>query len=82
MSFPVAADELEYPDHGHTGSENPFYLTSNRDYGRNKPTQFEVPTKYKPINNKFTRAFVAERVPDTTLNTFLTPSRVHQLFDS
>lgn len=62
--------------------DNPIYLTSNMEYGRDKPTEFELPSKYKPINNKFTRAFVAERVPDTALNTFLTPSRVHSLFDS
>lgn len=82
QSFPVAAEEVKYPKHGLNGHENPIYTTSNRNYGRLQPDEQDIPPSYHPIDNKFTKAFIAERVPDTTLNTFKTPSRVHHAFDS
>jgi hypothetical protein len=78
----VKADEMVYPPSGLKGTDNPMYMTRNGEYGRVKPLQQDLPSKYFPITNKFSDSFVAERIPDTTLNTFLTPSRVHHLFDS
>lgn len=78
----VKAEDMVYPSPGLQGTQNPMYMTRNREYGRVKPVQQDLPSKYLPITNKFTDSFVAERIPDTGLNTFLTPSRVHNLFDS
>ena len=78
----VKADEMVYPESGIKGVENPMYMTRNSEYGRVRPLQQDLPSKYFPITNKFTDSFIAERIPDTGLNTFLTPSRVHHLFDS
>lgn len=76
------AEDMVYPESGLQGTQNPMYMTRNREYGRVKPSQQDFPSKYVPITNKFTDSFIAERIPDTGLNTFLTPSRVHNLFDS
>ena len=78
----VRAEEMKYPAQGLKGLDNPKYMTSNRDYGRVQPTQFDLPNKYFPINNKFSTHSGGERIPDTGLNTSKTPSRVHNLFDS
>lgn len=78
----IRASSIQYPDSGLEGSTNPMYSTRNREYGRVKPMQQDLPSKYLPITNKFTDSFVGGRIPDTGLNTFLTPSRVHSLFDS
>ena len=82
VELKVKAEEMVYPESGLQGTQNPMYMTRNREYGRVKPSQQDLPSKYFPITNKFTDSFVAERIPDTGLNTFLTPSRVHHLFDS
>ena len=81
-SLLVRAEEMRYPQQGLSGLDNPKYMTNNREYGRVQPTQFDLPGKYYPINNKFSTNFGGERIPDTGLNTFMTPSRVHHLFDS
>ena len=78
----VKAEDMVYPPSGLKGTDNPMYMTRNSEYGRVKPMQQDLSAKYVPITNKFTDSFVAERIPDTGLNTFLTPSRVHHLFDS
>jgi alkylated DNA repair dioxygenase AlkB len=80
--FPVKADTIRYPQSEMRGADNPLYWTSNRDYGRMKPSEFELPNKFHPLDNKFSSAFNAGRDHDTTLNTFLTPSRVHTNFDA
>ena len=80
--FPSQADSMHYPQPSLKGHDNPIYHTSNMDYGKETPVQYEMPPKYFPISDKFSTAFSAGRVPDTTLNTFLTPSRVHKLFDA
>ena len=82
VSLKVKAEDMVYPEPGLEGTQNPMYMTRNREYGRLHPGQQDLPSKYFPITNKFTDAFVAERIPDTGLNTFLTPSRIHHLFDS
>lgn len=82
VELKVKAEDMHYPESGLAGTQNPMYMTRNREYGRLHPTQHDLPSKYLPITNKFTDSFVAERIPDTGLNTFLTPSRVHHLFDS
>lgn len=78
----INASSIVYPESGLAGSSNPMYTTRNREYGRVKPMQQDLPSKYYPITNKFTDSFIGGRNPDTGLNTFLTPSRVHALFDS
>jgi Domain of unknown function (DUF4490) len=82
VELKVKAEDMIYPKPGLEGTQNPMYMTRNREYGRVQPLQQDLPSKYFPITNKFTDSFVAERIPDTGLNTFLTPSRVHNLFDS
>lgn len=79
--FPVKAETIKYPKCELRGNDNPLYWTSNRDYGRVKPSSFDLPPKFHPIDNKFSDAFNAGRDHDTALNTFLTPSRVHTNFD-
>jgi len=78
----INALSIQYPEIGLEGSRNPMYSTRNREYGRVKPMQQDLPSGYFPITNKFTDSFIGGRIPDTGLNTFLTPSRVHSLFDS
>ncbi|OMJ70221.1 hypothetical protein SteCoe_31851 [Stentor coeruleus] len=82
VEFKIKAEEIKYPSPGLEGTQNPMYMTRNREYGRVQPSQQDISSKFFPITNKFTDSFVAERIPDTGLNTFLTPSRVHHLFDS
>lgn len=81
-SLNVKAEEMNYPAVGINIGDNPKYMTRNSEYGRLHPTQADLPAKYLPMNNKFSTSFVAERIPDTGLNTFKNPSRVHHLFDS
>lgn len=78
----VKAENMNYPESGLKGTQNPMYMTRNSEYGRVKPDQQDLPSKFMPITNKFTQSFIAERIPDTGLNTFLTPSRIHNLFDA
>lgn len=78
----VKANEMKYPESGLIGSQNPKYTTRNREYGRVMPLQQDLPSGFYPISNKFTDSFAGGRIPDTGLNTFLTPSRVHYLFDA
>lgn len=80
--FPSKAQSMHYPEPSLKGHDNPVYHTFNMDYGKERPVQYEMPPKYFPISDKFSSAFSAGRVPDTTLNTFLTPSRVHKNFDA
>jgi hypothetical protein len=80
--YPSKAASMHYPQPSLKGHDSPIYQTANMEYGKEKPTQYELPPKYFPISDKFSTAFSAGRVPDTTLNTFPTPSRVHRLFDS
>jgi hypothetical protein len=73
-------ENMHYPEPGLKSP--PVYVTSNSDYGRVRPSVEDLPNKYCPRNTKFTSAFIESREPDTGLNTFMTPSRVHKLFDS
>ena len=34
--------------------ENPIFRTTNRDYGRQNMSQYEVPTEYHTVNRTFT----------------------------
>ena len=79
--FPVRSDEIRYPPNQIKGSENPMYISANREYGRLQPAPFDMSNKFHPRNEIFTHTFVGERIPDTGLNTSKTPSRVHSNFD-
>jgi hypothetical protein len=81
-SLNIDAKDMKYPESGLTGASNPKYSTRNGEYGRVIPMQQDLPSKFYPISNKFTDSFWGGRIPDTGLNTFLTPSRVHYLFDA
>ena len=63
-------------------SSNPLYKTSNNLYGNCNPTEYEKPTEYFPISTAFTKQFLGGNFSDTGLNTFKTPSRVHNLYDA
>ena len=60
-----------------------MYITSSQEYGKVKPSQWDMPEKYFPRSNIFTNSFVGGQIiPDTKLNTAKTPSRVHGEFDA
>ena len=46
------------------------------------PTEYEKPTEYFPISTTFTKQFQGGNFSDTGLNTFKTPSRVHNAYDA
>ena len=78
--FPVKPEEYKYPEHG-LNIGNPLYMTSNMDYGRLKPSGFEVPEKFFPRDISFTNSYGGSNFMFNGLNTASTFSNVHKLLD-
>jgi hypothetical protein len=77
--FPYTADEFKYPN-----IEKPksLYIKSNDEYGSKKPNQLELPDKYFPINNTFSKEFSSLMFKNNSLNTAQSRSKVHANLDS
>jgi len=78
--FPVKPNEYRYPEHG-LNIGNPLYMTTNMDIGRLKPSGYEVPEKYFPINRTFTNQFGGGNFKFNGLNTGVEFSKSHKAND-
>ena len=52
--FPVKPEMISYPDQG-LNIGNKLYETSSKEIGGLKPSDYEIPDKYFPVNRTFTR---------------------------
>ncbi|CAL1143808.1 unnamed protein product, partial [Cladocopium goreaui] len=84
--FPVQAQNYCYPPSGKKGGQhdiaqemgasNPLFSTSAQAYGSEMPMDHQVPDRYFPSTNYFTKAFVDSKPRYTGLSTAPTPSKV------
>jgi len=79
--FPVTADKIEYPEPVKRGATNPLYSTSSQAHGSEKPMVHQLPDRYFPSTNKFTKGFVDTKPRYTGLSTAPTYSTVHKALD-
>mmetsp|Transcript_10391 Transcript_10391/g.18652 ORF Transcript_10391/g.18652 Transcript_10391/m.18652 type:complete len:184 (+) Transcript_10391:86-637(+) len=79
--FPVKAGDMFYPETMKKGAGNPLYSTSAQDIGKEPPKQHQIPDRFFPSTNKFSKLFVDTRPRYTGLNTSQTASKVHSAFD-
>lgn len=79
--FPSEASAYQYPPPAKKGSDNPLYATSSQNYGKEPPMDHQVPDRYFPSTNNFTKRFVDHKNRYTGLNTAWTPSRIHDSMD-
>ena len=79
--FPFTASQFKYPQ---DGKEQPktFFRKYNDEYGSKKPNDLELPEKYFPINNTFTKEFNQLNFKNHSLNTAASRSKVHANLDS
>jgi hypothetical protein len=77
--FPFTADQFNYDI-----KEKPksLYIKYNDEYGSKKPNQLELPEKFFPINNNFTKEFNGSMYHNNSLNTAQSRSKVHSNLDS
>merc|ERR1712232_40690 len=80
--FPVEAQAYRYPASGKKGSDNPLYSTSSQAYGKETPMTHQVPERYFPSTNNFTKEYTDHKPRYTGLSTAWTPSRIHDQMDS
>ena len=67
--FPTTAASLQYPENGKKiGSL--LYMTSSMAIGNKKPSEIDMPSKYFPRPESFTKTFLGGNHTDTGLNTF------------
>lgn len=78
--FPFKAADFKYPNETDSKPKS-LYIKYSEDYGKNKPNDLELPEKYFPINNTFTKRFTAN-YKNNSLNTASSFSKVHSAFDS
>ena len=59
-----------------------LYITTNENYGKQKPNDLELPDKWYPINTKFTRECGTLMYRNSSLNCSESRSKVHASLDS
>ena len=79
--FPFEASQFKYPNDGQEKPKS-LYITSNDTYGKLKPNDLELPEKYYPINNTFSKGFGAAMYKNNSLNCAASRSKVHASLDS
>jgi len=79
--FPSKAEEVTYPTPT-LNAGSLLYRTSSNSYGSKLPTDYDLPGKFYPKVDQFTRGFLGGNFRDTGLNTTATPSRVHKEYDN
>ncbi|CEM05502.1 unnamed protein product [Vitrella brassicaformis CCMP3155] len=79
--FRCTADKIEYPEDSRKGASNPLYATASRDYGKEKPKQHQLPERYFPKSNAFTKGFPVGATRMAGLKTAATRSNVHSALD-
>lgn len=78
--FPFKADDFHYPNEGNTKPKS-LYIKHSEEYGKHKPNDLELPEKFFPIDNKFTKGFTYN-YKNNSLNCAPSNSKVHRAFDS
>lgn len=78
--FPFKAEEFKYPNEGNTKPKS-LYVKYSEEYGKTKPNELELPEKFFPIDNKFTKGFTTN-FSRFGLNCAPSNSKVHKNFDS
>ena len=76
--FPFTAEEFNYQN---TEKPKSLYIKYNDEYGSKSPNQLELPEKYFPINNTFTKEFNS-MFKNNSLNTAPNKSKYHSSLDS
>lgn len=79
--FPFTASQFKYPQDGKEQAKT-FFRKYNDEYGSKKPNDLELPEKYFPINNTFTKEFNQLNFKNHSLNTAASRSKVHAALDS
>jgi hypothetical protein len=79
--FPFKASDFHYPNDGQEKPKS-LYITTNENYGKQKPNDLELPDKWYPINTKFTRECGTLMYRNSSLNCSESRSKVHASFDS
>ena len=79
--FPFKASDFHYPNDGHEKPKS-LYITTNENYGKQKPNDLELPDKWYPINTKFTRECGTLMYRNSSLNCSESRSKVHASLDS
>lgn len=78
--FPFKPEQYQYPQPA-LNVGNQLYMTSNMEYGRLKPTEYEIQTRWHPNNNTFTSSQVGGPFENNSLKTAVTRSKVNDYFD-
>jgi hypothetical protein len=79
--FPFKASDFHYPNDGQEKPKS-LYITTNENYGKQKPNDLELPDKWYPINTKFTRECGTLMYRNSSLNCSESRSKVHVSLDS
>jgi hypothetical protein len=78
--FPFEPEQFNYPEHA-LNIGNPLYMTANMDYGRLKPSGYEIHTRWFPKNNTFTKELPGGPYTNDSLRTGVTKNKVHDHLD-
>ncbi len=78
--FPFKAEEFKYPNYNDEKQKS-LYIKYSEEYGKHRPNNLELPDKYFPIDNTFTKRFTTN-YKNNSLNTANSFSKVHKAFDS
>ncbi len=78
--FPFKAEDFKYPNASNDKPKS-LYIKYSEEYGKFKPNNLELPEKYFPIDNTFTKRFTTN-YKNNSLNTASSGSKVHKAFDS
>mmetsp|Transcript_46140 Transcript_46140/g.103757 ORF Transcript_46140/g.103757 Transcript_46140/m.103757 type:complete len:213 (-) Transcript_46140:94-732(-) len=79
--FPTNASDYCYPPSAKRGTDNPLYETTGMAYGKEAPDWHQIPDRYFPSNNNFTKEFVETKPRYTGLNCVPSLSKVHVELD-
>mmetsp|Transcript_29928 Transcript_29928/g.81111 ORF Transcript_29928/g.81111 Transcript_29928/m.81111 type:complete len:191 (-) Transcript_29928:113-685(-) len=79
--FPVEASAYSYPEPAKRGANNPLYSTSSQSYGQAAPDWHQIPDRFFPSTNNFTRGFVDKKPRNTGLHCAPSLSKVHRELD-
>ena len=79
--FPFKASDFHYPNDGQEKPKS-LYITTNENYGKQKPNDLELPDKWYPINTKFTKECGNLMYRNSSLNCSESRSKVHASLDS
>lgn len=78
--FPFKAEEFHYPNQTNEKPKS-LYIKYSEEYGKHQPNDLELPEKFFPIDNKFTKAFTYN-YKNNSLNCAPSYSKVHKAYDS